>query len=94
MTKKQLERGKELDDLMNRLWAKKERLESEKVLCAENMDIAKKNTHSFYVRSIKKDGTNDNMIEITAHAVYCGICQDIKEIENELKKLDKEFTEL
>lgn len=54
----------------------------------------KKNTHSFYVRSIKNDGTNDNMIEITAHAVYCGICQYIKEIENELKKLDKEFTEL
>lgn len=42
MTKKQLERGKELDDLMDRLWAKKERLELEKVLCAENMDIAKK----------------------------------------------------
>lgn len=37
---------------------------------------------------------NDNMIEVTAHAVYCGVYQDIKEIEDTLRKLDKEFTDL
>lgn len=94
MTRKQLERGIELEDLMDRLRNKKKKLEEIKDLCFENMDIAKKVTHSFYVRTIGKNGMNDNMIEVTAHAVYCGVYQDIKEIEDELRILDKEFKDL
>ena len=46
------------------------------------------------MRTIGRNGMNDNMIEVTAHAVYCGVYQDIKEIEDTLRKLDKEFTDL
>ena len=41
VTNKQLERGVELKTLKDGLWRKKEHLEKIKVICFENMDIAK-----------------------------------------------------
>ena len=94
MTRKQLKRGKELEDLMDRLWSKKKRLEELKALCSENVDIAKKTTHVFCIKTFGNDSGDSDMLEVTANAAYLGVCSDIKEIENELEKLDKEFTDL
>lgn len=94
MTRQQLERGKELEDLTNRLWTKKKRLEELKALCFENMDIAKKTTHMFCIKTFENDSGDSDMFEVTADAAYLGVCRDIKEIEDELRKLDKEFKDL
>lgn len=58
------------------------------------MDIAKKTTHTFCVKTIKNDDGIFDMFDVTANAAYLGVCRDIKEIEDELRKLDKEFTDL
>lgn len=94
VTKEQLERGCELQNLMNRLWSKKKCLEQLQALCFENMDIAKRTTHSFCIQSMKENGTGKDLIEISAHAAYVGVCEDIKKIEKELDKLGKEFSDL
>ncbi len=94
MTNKQLERGVELKALEDSLWRKKEHLEKMKEVCFENMDIAKKITHTFTIKAMNNETWDSDVVEVSAHAAYHGICSDIKEIENELKKLDKEFTDL
>lgn len=65
-----------------------------KALCCENMDIAKKVTHTFTIKAMDNEKWDSDIVEVSAHAAYHGICSDIKEIENELEKLDKEFTDL
>ena len=87
MTSKQLKRGKELEDLMDRLWSKKKMLEELKSLCSENKDIAKKTTHAFCIKAFRNDSGESDMFEVTANAAYLGVCRDIKEIEDELKKI-------
>lgn len=94
MTEKQLQRGSELQYLMGALEKKRNRLEALKALCFENMDIAKKTTHTFCIKAFKNDDGDSDMFEVTANASYLGVCRDIKEIEDELRKLDKEFSDL
>ncbi|MEZ3493890.1 MAG: hypothetical protein K1W38_16755 [Lachnospiraceae bacterium] len=94
MTNKQLERGVELKTLKDGLWRKKEHLEKMKEICFENMDIAKKITHTFTIKAMNNEKWDGDIVEVSAHAAYHGICSDIKEIENELEKLNKEFTDL
>ncbi len=94
MTREQLERGKELVYLMDSLWSKKKRLEELKALCFENMDIEKKTTHVFCIKVFRNDSGESDMFEVTANAAYSGICRDMNEIEDELRELDKEFSDL
>ncbi|MDE6365172.1 MAG: hypothetical protein K2L86_13080 [Lachnospiraceae bacterium] len=94
MTNKQLERGVELKSLKDDLWRKKEHLEKMKALCFENMDIAKKITHIFTIKSMQNDGGDSDVIEVSARAAYRGICSDIETIEKEIDKLNKEFSNL
>ena len=94
MTNKQLERGVELKTLKDGLWRRKEQLEKMKALCFENMDIAKKITHTFTIKAMNNEKWDSDIVEVSTHAAYHGICSDIKEIENELEKLNKEFTDL
>lgn len=94
MTNKQLERGVELKSLKDGLWRKKEHLEKMKALCFENMDIAKKITHTFTIKSMQNDGGDSDVVEVSARAVYGGICSDIEIIEKEIDKLNKEFSDL
>lgn len=94
MTNKQLERGVELKTLKDGLWRKKEQLEKMKALCFENMDIAKKTTHTFTVNSMENGGGDRDVVEVSARAAYRGICSDIETIEKEIDKLNKEFSDL
>lgn len=94
MTNKQLERGVVLKTLKDGLLRKKEHLEKMKALCFENMDIAKKITHTFTIRSMEYDGGNSDVVEVSARAAYHGICSDIETIEKEIDKLNKEFSNL
>lgn len=94
MTKKQLERGVELKTLKDGLWRKKEHLERMRDLCFENMDIAKKNTHTFTIKSMRNDGGDSDVVEVSARAAYRGICSDIETIDKEIDKLNKEFSDL
>lgn len=64
---------------------KKEHLEKMKEVCFENMDIAKKITHTFTIKAMNNETWDSDVVEVSAHAAYHGICSDIKEIENELK---------
>lgn len=45
-------------------------------------------------KTFGNDSGDSDMLEVTANAAYLGVCSDIKEIENELEKLNKEFTDL
>ena len=94
MTNKQLERGVELKTLKDGLWRRKEHLEKIKVICFENMDIAKKVTHTFTIRSMQRNGRDSDVVEVSAHAAYRGICSDIETIEKKIEKLNKEFSDL
>ena len=55
MTNEQLERGGELKTLKDGLWRRKEHLEEMKALCFENMDIAKKITHTFTIKAMNNE---------------------------------------
>ena len=94
VTNKQLERGVELKTLKDGLWRRKEHLEKMKEICFENMDIAKKVTHTFTIKLMLNDGGDSDAVEVSARAAYRGICSDIETIEKEIEKLNKEFSNL
>ena len=94
MTNKQLDRGVELKTLKDGLWRRKEHLEEMKALCFENMDIAKKITHTFTIKAMNNEKWDSDVVEVSARAAYRGICSDIETIEKEIDKLNKEFSDL
>lgn len=94
MTEKALERGIELKGTMDSLWKRREKLKSMKALCSENMDIAKSKTHRFDLDASKKEGGRNETVTLSAGAAYAAICKDIEKTEEELEKLQKEFSDL
>lgn len=94
MTKRELERGIELQRSIDGLWRKREELESMQKLCFENMDIGKRSTHNFALKADKNDGGRGGVVIVSAKAAYSAVCEDIRAIEKELAGLEKELSDL
>lgn len=94
MTEKILEQGVKLQHSIDALWKTRKRLDEMKKLCSENMDIAKRSTHSFTIKATSNDGGCAEVIEVSAKAAYMAIFEDLEKIEKNLKELTKEFSDL
>lgn len=95
MTKNELQRGNELKRMIDSLREKKKKLEEMEKLCRENMDIAKRSTHDFSVTAIDTErGGKDVYVCVTAKAAYKAVYQDIKDIDEQIVILNKQFAEL
>lgn len=94
MTEKILEQGVKLQHSIDALWKTRKRLDEMKKLCSENMNIAKRSTHSFTIKATSNDGGSTEVIEVSAKAAYMAIFEDLEKIEKNLKELTKEFSDL
>lgn len=43
---------------------------------------------------MQRNGRDSDVVEVSAHAAYRGICSDIETIEKKIEKLNKEFSDL
>ena len=94
MTKQKLERGMELQRLIDRLCRDKEDLEKIKNLLFEDMGRAKGSTHIYWLKADEKEGTRSSCTELSAKAAYSAVCMNIEDIDKELEQIRKEFSDL
>ena len=94
MTKQKLERGIELQRSIDNLYRAKEELEQAEKLCFEDMDIAKVSAHIYALNMKKKEGTSSCSTLLSEKAAHMALCTDIKDIDMEIERLEKEFAEL
>ena len=95
MTKQQLERANELRHAIDTLYGQLEDLETMQKLCWEDADIAKEALHTYYIRAVDINrASNRTAIEVSAIGAYRAISRDIDDIEKEIEKLNKEFSNL
>ena len=95
MTRQQLERANELRHAIDTLRGQLKDLETMQKLCWEDADIAQETLHTYYIRASAINGSGNNTsIEVSAIGAYRAVSRDIDDIEKEIEKLSKEFSDL